>query len=460
MAEKTAIAWTRSSFNPWIGCTRVGPGCDHCYAEALDKRMRYGGAVHWGSGVERMRTSFANWKDPLRWNSRAARGDRPWRVFCASLADVFDNEVPGEWRVDLWSLIQRCSHLDWLLVTKRIGNVAHMIPEEWLARGFPASVRLLITVCNQEEADRDIPKLLALPCKNGVSYEPALGSVDWTKWLGGEYNPIYEDHSYGTRRSDLSGGSIRRTGDRLGRSYLEVEKTSLESVEAGNCFNAVSQSESGERHRRLSPDSRDGEPASRSHDGAPTRISALSRSNSFQSNGESQGRKEKTECSEQSGAGDLHGATTSRSPCLGDGSISESGRGEKRDGEVDIGTGHSNSQSPRGRGRTIANSEGLRDHVPGCVEDSAQRTMGKICWLIIGGESTQGAGKARPFDLAWARSTIAQCKAAGVPCFVKQLGSLPCNSGRLDWPEYGRLKDRAGADPAEWPEDLRVQQFP
>lgn len=198
MAEKSKIGWTTSTFNPWIGCTRVGPGCDHCYAEALDKRARYGGAVHWGAGVPRFRTSQKNWQGPLRWNKQqeeafgrfaAGKATRPtpWRVFCASLADVFDNEAPDQWRADLWGLIRATPYLSWLVVTKRIGNVAKMVPALWLPGGFPANVRLLITVCNQEEADRDVPKLLALPCKNGISYEPALGPVDWRGWLKRPY---------------------------------------------------------------------------------------------------------------------------------------------------------------------------------------------------------------------------------------------------------------------------------
>ena len=90
MAENTKIEWTDHTFNPWIGCTKVGPGCDHCYAENLmDKRM---GVAVWGPGNERVRTKEANWKMPLRWNAQAdafmAQHGRRQRVFCASLADV------------------------------------------------------------------------------------------------------------------------------------------------------------------------------------------------------------------------------------------------------------------------------------------------------------------------------------------------------------------------------------
>ena len=90
---------------------------------------------------------------------------------------MFDNEVPVAWRYDLWNLIAWTPNLTWYLVTKRVGNVNLMVPEAWRRDGFPPNVRIIATIVNQEEADRDIPKLLALPCKNGISYEPALGPM-------------------------------------------------------------------------------------------------------------------------------------------------------------------------------------------------------------------------------------------------------------------------------------------
>ena len=180
MAETSGIAWTDSTFNPWIGCTKVGPGCDHCYAEALDKRHRWKGATHWGPGVERMRTAPSNWKKPLAWDAKAKASGKPWRVFCASLADVFDNEVPDEWRRDLFELIWNTPNLTWLLLTKRIGNAAKMLPRTTLRNAWIGA-----TIVNQEEADRDIPKLLATNAAvRFVSYEPALGPVEWAKYPG------------------------------------------------------------------------------------------------------------------------------------------------------------------------------------------------------------------------------------------------------------------------------------
>lgn len=260
MAETTGIAWTDSTFNPWIGCTKVSPGCDHCYAEALDKRHRWGGETHWGVGKPRRRTSPSNWRKPLTWQRHAENGllpdgktphgGRRPRVFCASLADVLDKEVPDEWRWDLVALVKATPGLDWLFLTKRIGLARE---KPWLT-DHP-NVWIGATIVNQEEADRDVPKLLDTPAaKRFVSYEPALGPVDWRKYPG-------------------------------------------------------------------------------------------------------------------------------------------------------------------------------------------------IDWIIVGGESTQGA-KARVFDIQWAYHTIGDAKKIGASPFVKQLGS------------GNRFKDHAGADPAEWPEALRVQEFP
>lgn len=175
MAENTKIEWAHHTFNPWIGCTKVGPGCDHCYAEALATARL--GAV-WGNEGERRRTAPSTWKQPRRWNNRAAaRGVRE-RVFCASLADVFDNRADPAVRAELFQLIRETPQLDWLLVTKRVGNAAEMAEA---TGGMPENVWLGATIVNQAEADRDIPKLLATPASvRFLSMEPLLGPVDLT----------------------------------------------------------------------------------------------------------------------------------------------------------------------------------------------------------------------------------------------------------------------------------------
>lgn len=184
MAENSHISWTDHTFNPWIGCTNVGPGCDHCYAEALATR-RLG--VPWGLGQPRRRTKPGNWNKVLTWHRqadlfKAEFGHYP-RVFAASLADIFDNEVDPLWRQDFFALVRETPKLQWLIVTKRIGNVMKMVPEDWGPDSYP-NVTLIATVVNQEEADRDIGKLLAIPARRrGLSIEPMLELIDLSRWL-------------------------------------------------------------------------------------------------------------------------------------------------------------------------------------------------------------------------------------------------------------------------------------
>lgn len=219
MSENSKIEWTDHTFNSWEGCQKVGPGCDNCYAETRNARFAGGVAVNWGPGAPRRLTGASNWNKPIKWNARAKLQHDAWegfkaqhpgltddqleakgftkprrpRVFCASLADVFDNAVDPQWRADLFSLIIKTPYLDWLLLTKRIGNVVPMLSE--LAHGSDPDLMLLYmmplpnvwigaTIVNQEEADRDIPKLLQVPAKvRFLSMEPLLGPVDLT----GEY---------------------------------------------------------------------------------------------------------------------------------------------------------------------------------------------------------------------------------------------------------------------------------
>lgn len=133
MTENTKIEWADHTFNPWVGCTKISPACDHCYAESWAKRA--GSPELWKG--ERRRTTAANWEKPRKWNynnPRAVENWRPQRVFCASLADVFDNQVPEQWRLDLWDLIETTPRLDWLLLTKRPQNIEAMRVPYWVPK--------------------------------------------------------------------------------------------------------------------------------------------------------------------------------------------------------------------------------------------------------------------------------------------------------------------------------------
>lgn len=187
MAENSKIAWTDGTFNPWIGCTRVSPGCENCYAENLmDKRY---GRVQWGPGKPRSRTK--TWNDPVKWNREAEKTGVRKKVFCASLADWLDEEVPLPWREDLFALIEFCPNLDWLMLTKRPLNAKAMLPPSWWDNPRPW-VWFGVTAENQKYWDIRVPILRTIPAAlRWVSYEPALGPlvmdgpVDWLI-IGGE----------------------------------------------------------------------------------------------------------------------------------------------------------------------------------------------------------------------------------------------------------------------------------
>lgn len=368
MGEKTGIAWTDYTFNPWTGCAKVSPGCANCYAEGLAERFpgSFGG---WGVGQPRKRTSAGNWRQPLKWNKIAAQAGVRRKVFCASLGDWLDPEVPVEWLADLLALICATPSLDWQLLTKR--------PELWMdrmelayayiaahctrytfkvqqqvaqwMRGNPLpNVWIGCTVEDQRRADERIPALLAIPARvRFLSMEPLLEAVDLGSWLGD-----YDCHACNCRFwSD-------------GLSSLDVTSVGF----------------------RCDEDCR-----------------------------------------------------------VGDGSCNCG---------VEI---CPHCQTDNGDGNSDA-TVGLRSE-----SDEEYHPTG-IQWVIVGGESGPSA---RPFNLHWARSIVRQCKYAGVSVFVKQMGDKPqiidkpcydplCNCGTA----LLQFKAHHGADPAEWPEDLRVQEFP
>ena len=221
--ENSHIPWTTHTFNPWEGCTMCSPGCFNCYALARNKRFADG--ANWGKGAPRRRTEPDNWKKPLKWNREAeASGERP-RVFCASLADWLDDEVPIEWLADLLDLIRRTPNLDWLLLTKRPQNwedrieavlrienhpdprklAAQVETRGWLIQWIkkaanyggsaPNNVWVGTTVEDQIRADERILILFTIPARmRFLSCEPLLGPVDLNKaaWGQGKTRPSEE----------------------------------------------------------------------------------------------------------------------------------------------------------------------------------------------------------------------------------------------------------------------------
>jgi protein gp37 len=198
--KNSHIEWTDHTFNPWIGCTKVSPGCAHCYAEAMNIRWHKG--ANWGAGAPRVRTSKSYWQQPLKWNEEAAYRFMDWnsetnlgkdlgeyqrpRVFCASLADWLDDEVPIEWLIDLLALIDATPNLDWLLLTKRPENFIGRITAATHGKLSPFEVFRKMpniwvgtSVENQEMADKRIPELLSIPARVRFhSCEPLLGPLN------------------------------------------------------------------------------------------------------------------------------------------------------------------------------------------------------------------------------------------------------------------------------------------
>ncbi len=294
MGQKTGIAWTDHTFNPWWGCEKISPGCAHCYAATFSERQKL---KIWGKDAPRRTFDERHWNQPLVWNRAAMRAYARRRVFCASMADVFeDHPIADQERPKLFTMIMQTPWLDWQLLTKRPENFFKFVPRDWR---WPKNVWPMTTVENQAQADIRIEQLLKVDAEiHGLSCEPLLGPLNLQKWL----------------RPFPNCGHVGRDG----------------------CC---------EHPNNMTP-----------------------------------------EC-------------------------------------------HSGDVCP------------MTEHSRG------------INWVIIGGET--GAG-ARPFQLWWAREIIAQCRAAGVAVFVKQLGAKP-----LDVNFVITLNDkRAGANPDEWPADLRVREFP
>lgn len=187
MGEETKIEWAHHTFNPWWGCSKVSQGCAHCYAESFSKRT---GNVVWGDAAPRRFFGDKHWAEPLKWNRDAEKSGERKRVFCASMADVFeDREDLVPHRARLWALIEATPWLDWLLLTKRIENVARLhhpvIERCWLG-----------TTCENRKALIDrLPYLCQVRAAvRFLSCEPLLEDLDIQAHLWGT---VPESWGYG-----------------------------------------------------------------------------------------------------------------------------------------------------------------------------------------------------------------------------------------------------------------------
>lgn len=193
MSENTKIGWADDSVNLWWGCVEVssepkGGGCDNCYARELSKRF---GHDVWGNDKPRRMLPNA-FKQLDKSQAKAVKEGRRRRVFVNSMSDLAEilpeshpNAKEMETARDRFfngADEPRWPDLDLIWLTKRIGNVAKLVPPHWMDGAWPANLWLVPTIVNQYEANRDLPKLLAIPAKvRGVSVEPLLGSVDLSR---------------------------------------------------------------------------------------------------------------------------------------------------------------------------------------------------------------------------------------------------------------------------------------
>lgn len=178
MAENSHITWTHHTFNPWRGCVKVSAGCKHCYAEQLVTKRQ--GLPLWGLTAERRVAAESTWKEPARWNRKAQEAGVRHRVFCASLADVFEDRpdlvAP---RARLFRLIEATPHLDWLLLTKRPERMVKLAQEAGWPSWWPKNVWAGTTVENQEMAEERVWRLLGVRAwVRFLSCEPLLGPLD------------------------------------------------------------------------------------------------------------------------------------------------------------------------------------------------------------------------------------------------------------------------------------------
>lgn len=198
MGENSKIEWCNHTQNWWLGCTKVGPPCDFCYAEnMMDHRY---GRVRWGAGEDRVRTSEQNWQQPFKWDRAAAKAGKRATVFSLSLGDIWDNEVDPRWRHDAFDVMEKTPNLIYLLLSKRIGNAVKMCDPCAGNRCLPRNAALGATMATQDEWDRDLPKLkdaarILEPIFTFASVEPMLGPIDalgqFPSWVicGGESGP-------------------------------------------------------------------------------------------------------------------------------------------------------------------------------------------------------------------------------------------------------------------------------
>lgn len=236
MGKDSAISWTHHTFNPWWGCVEVSPACDNCYARELAVN-RWGFEV-WGKDAPRRFFTQKHWNEPIKWDKAAEQAGERHRVFCASMADVFENRRDLDvWREKLYALIENTPNLDWMLLTKREKAIRKLLPKAWI-QSPRANVWLGVTAENQRRANERIPVLLDIPAVvHWISAEPLLGAIDFSPWIKGYEHDVTHD------RLDAPDGAIVGGEERVGNVWHR--RKGIDWVIVGG--------ESGDSPRRMDP---------------------------------------------------------------------------------------------------------------------------------------------------------------------------------------------------------------
>ena len=237
MGKNSQISWTHHSFNIVIGCTKISEACRSCYAETFAKRL---GLDVWGQGKPRKILSDDYWRQPLKWDAAAKKASERHRVFCSSMADVFeDHPTVEEQRQRLWPLIEATPNLDWLLLTKRPENIATMVPNAWWCGGLPENVWVGATTENQARFDerwqhlRDVPAIVLF-----ISVEPMIGPIVVPADANGKLHWVIEGGESGPdgkrRELDIAAAeSLAKQANDLGAAVFIKQDSARKSGERG-----------------------------------------------------------------------------------------------------------------------------------------------------------------------------------------------------------------------------------
>lgn len=431
MGEATKIQWCDATFNPWRGCEHATlpdgsshPGCDHCYAEAMSKRNPSALGT-WGGSGTRVRAADAMWRQPLKWNREAEQAGERRRVFCASLADVF---------------------------------------EDWSGPILDSKGQQLFCCCQCGE-----------------------------RWAGKPYDPY--DYKQKTQYCKRESVGCRGYGDDIVMTMADLRRDLFALIDQCPWLDFLLLTKRPQNVRRMWPAKSDMQPVFPGMPGPlgepmPCVVQGAYRENCQLITSISNQPTADAMIPELLKLRDLVPVLgLSAEPLLGPIDLGLSSAtcdccdrwpsrwvNLPREVRGDWPIGHHTVAAP-GVYRAASNRHGaLSVETAGGllgIKPAEFTAMGPLDWVIIGGESGPNA---RPCDIAWIRSLVDQCRAAGVAAFVKQLGSLVEAYEAIDpldqFPagtnfRQGRgdsarilLKDSKGGDPAEWPEDLRVREFP